>query len=222
MNYYEEKQARKLERYTELADKARKESNAAYERSNKLSEMIPFGQPILVGHHSEGMHRNHIKKIHSAMDKSIELSDKSEYFNSKANNILNSNVISSDDPEALEKLENKLKLLLEKREEIKAREHHSWELSNLSGNITTVKKRILYLQSLKKVDATTKEINGVKIAINTEANRVQMFFPGKPSEEIRSKLKSNGFRWSPYEGAWQRQMSRWSIDLANEIAGVYA
>lgn len=34
---------------------------------------------------------------------------------------------------------------------------------------------------------------------------MQILFPGKPSSEIISYLKSNGFRWSPFNKAWQRQ-----------------
>jgi hypothetical protein len=49
-----------------------------------------------------------------------------------------------------------------------------------------------------------------------------MIFPGKPSEEIRTELKRNGFRWSPMAGAWQRMPSTWAWTLAREIAGKVA
>ncbi|HAO14890.1 MAG TPA: hypothetical protein DDE71_04930, partial [Tenacibaculum sp.] len=39
---------------------------------------IPFGQPILVGHHSEKRHRRTIEKAHRAMDKCLEESKKAE------------------------------------------------------------------------------------------------------------------------------------------------
>jgi hypothetical protein len=47
---------------------------------------------------------------------------------------------------------------------------------------------------------------------------VQLIFPGKPSDEIRARLKSNGFRWSPTAGAWQRMPSAWAWQVAREIA----
>src|SRR3989338_10205669 len=89
MNYptewktYEEKQLARIERYQELAQKAKQQSQSAYDNSNRLSKMIPFGQPILVGHHSEKMHRRHIEKIHNAMNKSVELQKKAEYYEGK-------------------------------------------------------------------------------------------------------------------------------------------
>lgn len=38
-------------------------------------------------------------------------------------------------------------------------------------------------------------------------NRLRLYFDEKPSEEQRSKLKCNGFKWAPSVGAWQRQLN---------------
>ena len=227
MNAYEEKQERKLERFQELGQKAEQQSQAAYEHSNRLSSLIPFGQPILVGHHSEKTHRNHIKKIHNAMDQSVKLQDKAEYYKNKADNILNSTAISSDNPEATNLLKEKLKGLEEQR--IKYKEHNkqarkenkeslpSYMLSNLSQNIRSVKKRIAYLESKKAIPEIDQTINGITIKTNKEDNRVRIFFPSIPCEELRTKLKRNGFRWSPYNKAWQRQLSEYALRIAKEI-----
>jgi hypothetical protein len=93
---YEQRQRDRAERYTELADKAKERSTAAYERSSTLSGMIPFGQPVLVGHHSEGRHRRDIERIHAAMDRSVEESKKAEYYTDKASAALNNTAISSE------------------------------------------------------------------------------------------------------------------------------
>ena len=37
--------------------------------------------------------------------------------------------------------------------------------------------------------------------------RLQLFFDGKPDEEIRTILKHNGFRWSGKNKAWQRHLN---------------
>lgn len=42
---------------------------------------------------------------------------------------------------------------------------------------------------------------------NEEQNRIQLFFDEKPSSEMRDKLKHNGFKWSPTNNAWQRQLT---------------
>lgn len=46
-----------------------------------------------------------------------------------------------------------------------------------------------------------------KIVENAEANRLQLIFDGKPEGFIITELKRNGFRWSPKNGAWQRQLT---------------
>ncbi|MBQ2098272.1 MAG: hypothetical protein II480_08840, partial [Bacteroidales bacterium] len=38
-------------------------------------------------------------------------------------------------------------------------------------------------------------------------DRVKIYFNGMPSDKIRTYLKSNGFRWSPRNKAWQRQIT---------------
>lgn len=56
---------------------------------------------------------------------------------------------------------------------------------------------------------TTEEAENLpfKTVKNNDLMRLQLLFDGKPSEEIRTILKSNGFRWSPREKAWQRLLN---------------
>jgi hypothetical protein len=216
---WEEKQARKLERYQELASRCKRESESVRASGDKIANMIPFGQPILIGHHSQRRHERDIERIHNSMRKSIELSEKSEYYQNKVDNLLNPRAISSDNPNAITLLEAKLDILLKKRESIKDRPHEAYELSNLSQNIRSVKLRIEHLKKLSQVEEKEWTFGENRVKIDPDENRVKVFFPGKPSEEIRTELKSNGFRWSPYNGCWQRQISRWSLDIAKKIAG---
>ena len=37
--------------------------------------------------------------------------------------------------------------------------------------------------------------------------RLQLIFDGKPEPEVLEILKRNGFRWSPKNEAWQRQLT---------------
>ena len=37
--------------------------------------------------------------------------------------------------------------------------------------------------------------------------RLQLIFYGKPSEEVRSILKNNAYKWASSQGAWQRQLT---------------
>ncbi|OVZ77671.1 DUF3560 domain-containing protein [Yersinia kristensenii] len=104
---YEQRLEEKRDRLESRALKSRRLSNEAYEQSHRLTEMIPFGQPILVGHHSERRHRAALDKSWNKMGQSVALSEKAEYYARRAAAV-GSAGISSDDPSAIEKLEEKL------------------------------------------------------------------------------------------------------------------
>lgn len=44
--------------------------------------------------------------------------------------------------------------------------------------------------------------------MNRQQIRDKLVIDGKPPRETIQMLKSNGFRWSPTNGAWQRQLTR--------------
>ena len=72
-------------------------------------------------------------------------------------------------------------------------------------------------QQMQAEAKETTDANGVTIRENVDENRLQIIFPGKPSAEARAILKSHGFRWSPMQTAWQRQLNnsaRWSAQAA--------
>src|SRR3546814_1380025 len=45
------------------------------------------------------------------------------------------------------------------------------------------------------------------IEYREQDGRVWLVFPGKPADDVRGKLRSRGFKWSPTRGAWVRQLS---------------
>ena len=116
---YEEKKAARIEGYEKAAEKAAKESDRVFESSKRIADQIPFGQPILVGHHSEKKTRRVYEKIQNDMRKSVDLHNKSKYYEQKAESAENNTSISSDNPEAISELEFKLDSLTKKQELMK-------------------------------------------------------------------------------------------------------
>lgn len=87
-----------------------------------------------------------------------------------------------------------------------------WRLQNSNAEMKRLRGRIAELERLKAAAAQPTEdkypqVEGVEVVENAEAMRIQLIFDGKPDEETRSLLKSNGFRWAPSAGAWQRQLT---------------
>ena len=46
-----------------------------------------------------------------------------------------------------------------------------------------------------------------KVVENADIMRLQLFFEDKPEDKVRDILKGNGFKWSPKNGCWQRQLT---------------
>ena len=109
MNHYELKQEARRERLLAAADRAEAQSEAAYKRADLREEAsgIPLGQPILVGHHSERRHRAAIKRAEAAMRASIEADRRARELRAKAAGVGKGGV-SSDDPDAIKKLQAKI------------------------------------------------------------------------------------------------------------------
>jgi hypothetical protein len=61
------------------------------------------------------------------------------------------------------------------------------------------------------------EFPGVRLVQNTTLNRIQLVFDGKPEPETIAMLKSGAFRWSPREGAWQRQNTNNGVRAAYRV-----
>lgn len=91
----------------------------------------------------------------------------------------------------------------------------SFELSNNNAEIRRTRARIEELKRHGEKEYSGWTFDGGRVEANKEANRLQIFFDGKPDEATREELKANGFRWAPSAGAWQRQLN----DNAYRAAG---
>lgn len=121
MNSYEMKQEARRARLEAAAERARARAAAAYKRADLREEAsgIPFGQPILVGHHSEGRHRAAIRRADNAMRRSIAEDKRAGELAARADAV-GTGGISSDDPDAVAKLREKLAGLENDQKRMKA------------------------------------------------------------------------------------------------------
>jgi hypothetical protein len=123
MTTRERKEAR-AERLREWSDKREAKSDALHAAGDLREERsgIPFGQPILVGHHSERRHRNAIDKAHNATRRAIENDQKAVEMARRADGIEAAAAVAiySDDVDAKERLTEKIARLEAERDRIKA------------------------------------------------------------------------------------------------------
>lgn len=95
----------------------------------------------------------------------------------------------------------------------------SCSITNNGANIRRVKCQLEKAMQMKVTEDKEYKIGNVRVVENYQENRLQLFFPGKPDENVRTQLKHNGFRWSRFNGCWQSYLKRWQIERAKEIIG---
>ncbi len=108
---YEARKEERADRYRELAEKNELQGDQHYERFKQMSDLIPLGQPILVGHYSEGSDRAYRARMGGQIDKAHDCYEKSKYYAEKAQTVINNRSISGDDPGADDKIKDKLERL---------------------------------------------------------------------------------------------------------------
>ena len=167
---------------------------------------------------------------------------------------MDNRVISIDDPNAIQKLQDKLEMCEKSQKYMKevnayyrkngtcegfpgmeaaraarldesVRQAYSWDkqpfpsyaLTNNSAEIRRLKQRIEKLTVNQEVGFVGWTFDGGEVVANSEENRLQILFDEKPDEQKRSALKGNGFKWSPSQGAWQRQLNDNAIYAASRM-----
>lgn len=263
MTPYEEKRQARIERLRARAAAKRGERNQRRGTVDRLCEVMN-GQPILVGHHSERRHRRDLERMSRTIRKCVELDEQAERLEERAQAAEASTAISSDDPEAVRKLEAQIAEREAFRDRCKAvnakiraavraaqKKGEAWEpearrllteelglspmsadaalapdyagrrgvpgyvLTNTGSEIRRLRKR---LEALREAAAREgRELVVGETRIVEEENRVRVFFPAKPSEEVRASLKGSGFRWARSIGAWQRHASAMAWAAAERI-----
>jgi phospholipid N-methyltransferase len=79
-----ERAEHRAERFEEYQEKRREDAQAAHKTVKAISEHIPFGQPILVGHHSERRARKDAERIENNMRKAVKMWDTAQYWKQRA------------------------------------------------------------------------------------------------------------------------------------------
>ena len=218
---YSERVEAKRERLQVRAIKANQQSDQRWGAAHSAVAGIVFGQPILVGHHSERKHRRAIERSDQAMRQSIALDNKAKRLESRAASVGQAG-IASDDPTALEQLRAKLA----EREQIQDKFKQAnkakrgsvpaWRLSNNNAEIRRLRQRIEEIQSLHQAAPIEREGEGWRMF--EDDGRITIQFDGKPAPEIRQLCRGSGFVWSPSRCAWVRKVTARAVKEAERLA----
>src|SRR5262245_34968379 len=147
---YRERRERRAERLRAWADKREARAAASFTKAHDAIAGIPAGQPILVGHHSERHHRRDLARHDSAMRAGLESADLAQSMNARADEIDRQaeHAIYNDDPDAIERLTEKLASLEAQRARVKI-VNAAVRKEGLSSPVLTEAERAELLQILR-------------------------------------------------------------------------
>ena len=94
-------------------------------------------------------------------------------------------------------------------------------LQNNNANMKRVEARIKELEAKEQNRQNEPEkeysFNGGKVVMNYEADRIQIMHDTKPGQDVITLMKKNGFKWSPTNQAWQRQLTANAIYVTKHL-----
>lgn len=122
MSTYRERREAKADRLREWAGKRETRAAADQAAADAMYDAIPFGQPILVGHHSEGADRRYRDRAWNTLGRAVENRSKAQEMTRRADNIeaAAERAIYDDDPDAIERLTERIADLESERARITA------------------------------------------------------------------------------------------------------
>ncbi len=99
----------------------------------------------------------------------------------------------------------------------------AYALQNNNANIRRMKQRVETLERERGRDEVSEDLaNGAEVRENGEWDSTEIHFPGKPSEQLRSKMKAHGWQWARRSGCWYRKRrDDHTLAFAREIAAEY-
>ena len=118
---YRERRERRADRRRDWAEGRAAKADTAHQTAHDVTAGIPFGQPILVGHHSERRHRAAVERGQRQASKAVEHSQMAARHAQAADTIeaqLEASIY-DDDPDAIEQLRARIELREAKRDRIK-------------------------------------------------------------------------------------------------------
>jgi hypothetical protein len=238
-----ERREARAERLRGWAEKRETHSHAAAEKASAMADVIPFGQPILVGHYSESRDRRYRDRIGRTMDDAVKSGRMAESMSSRATNIERAldESIFDDDPDATEQLTARIARLEAEREAMKqanaayrkthktefaaltafgrsqAIPHPGYQLSNLGGRIAKDRKRLEWV-TIRQARAAHAEESSSGVTVDRRGSGYCLVtFAEKPDRSTIGALKAAGFRWGG--GSWGGRTEVLPAEITNQERG---
>ena len=95
-----------------------------------------------------------------------------------------------------------------------------YQLSNNLAKIKATEDAIKRHTAMAEAEDKEFTFDGGKVEYCYSDERIRIYFDNIPDVEMRAKLKSEAFKWSPKNQAWQRQLTPNAVRAAKRVLGV--
>lgn len=206
-----ERLERKLEKRRLWKESREQKATEHFRKADEAIDGIPFGQPILVGHHSEGKHRRAIERCHANGFAGVADLKMAENHASKAAGIsehLASSVF-SDDHDAIEQLEQRIKENTEKADKY-VEINKAWR--KCKGDVAAMVATGLVGQKLAETMAHTAklcpwinpplglDVTSLRAAIRRDKQRIEQI--GRINARLAKAEESGGIHLQELRDGW--------------------
>ena len=83
----------------------------------------------------------------------------------------------------------------------------TYQLQNNLAKIKATQAAIERHKAMAEAEDKEIEFNGGRVVVCNSDERMRFYFDEIPPVEVRNLMKRNAFKWSPKNGAWQRQLT---------------
>ena len=148
-----------------------------------------------------------VERLQSKLDTLTELHDKMK----AANKIVRSKKMSEEEQidglVALGLNEQQAVEILKPTERWQSVGFPTYQLQNNLAKIKATQEAIERRKAMAEADDKEIAFNGGRVVVCNSEERMRFYFDEIPSVEVRNLMKRNAFKWSPKNGAWQRQLT---------------
>ncbi|MFJ6561937.1 ParB/RepB/Spo0J family partition protein [Streptomyces sp. NPDC091412] len=155
----EERAEGRAECYGDRAGRAAASSDARRGVAENISRRFEFGQPILVGHHSERRARRDQERIHTNMRKSIEDGERSAYWADRARAAANYEAFRKDPYRTLRRLKKLRADLRQQERYVTEAAEKGWDGERHEVNVLDLREEIQHWEAIVE----KAKADGVKI-----------------------------------------------------------
>lgn len=149
-----------------------------------------------------------VERLQSKLDTLTELQEKMKAVNKIVRNSKLSEIEQHEELEAIGLSARTInEVMAEPQYSFLKKGFQTYQLSNNLAKIKATQAAIERHKAMAEAEDKEIKFNGGRVVVCNSDERMRFYFDEIPSVEVRNLMKRNAFKWSPKNGAWQRQLT---------------